>query len=459
MRNIIILFTIIAFPFILKAKETIVSGSVSGAEGQIIRMIAYDDFISRKLITLDSENINADGTFSFEFDIEETIMAYLDINYQRAEIFLEPGEAYRVEVKYDRDNHLASYFDRQGLVYDFIRPDDDNINLLIWKFNKIYNTFVMTDFEQVSRMKDKDRITEFKAEVEAAFPENHNEYLENYITYKIAGMEQYARIKGKAQLAADYFTGKPVLYNNVEYTFFFNEFFQKFLITSPDVITISDLIIAVNDNADLKPVDEALSGLSWLGDDGFRELVLLHGMKELYYNSTYKKPRVIEMIRSIKDHTSDAMHAKIAGNLLETMAALSPGTPAPDLKLTGIAGQKFSLKNIKGKPILLTFFRSGQDGTANAFTRLSDLFAVYKSGLEIISVSMDNDPKAYIPLANSGGYQWTFAHYGNDPQVFDLYNIKDLPMYVLIDVEGNIFLCPAPPPSEELEKQIMKVIH
>ena len=459
MKNFFLIILILGITFPLKAQQTIVSGTVSGGEGQVIRLIAHDDFISKKSVLLDSKMIPADGTFSLEFDLRETIMAYLDINYQRAEIFLEPGKTYHIEVKYDRDNHLASYFDRQGLNFDFINPEDDNLNLLIWKFNKIYNTFIMTDFEEVSKMKDKARIAAFKAEVQEALSGSDNTYLNDYIKYKIAGIEQFSRVKGKAQLAEEYFNGEPVLYKNVEYTFFFSEFFRKFLITNPDMITISDLIIAVNDHADYKPILDAMAGISWLSDPNFRELVLLHGLSELYYNGTYKKPRILSMIRDIQRRTADTVHARIAGNLLETLQLLSPGTPAPDLSLTGIAGQKFNLKSIKGKPILLTFFRSGQEGTANAFTRLADLYNLYNAGLEIISVSMDNDPKAYIPLANSGNYRWTFAHYGNNPEVYDHYNIKDLPLYVIIDVEGNIFLCPAPVPGEELEKQLKKVIH
>ena len=459
MRILLVLLLFLISTFLLKAEQTIVSGKVSGGDGQVIRLMVHDDFISKKNVTLDSYKIASDGSFKLTIEIGETIMAYLDINYQQAEIFLEPGKTYRLDVNYDRDNHLASYFDRQGLVFDFVKPEADNLNLLIWQFNKMYNAFIMTDFEQVSRFRDKGRINEFRQEADSAFKGIGNKYLSDYITYKIAGMEQFARIKGKAQLVNEYLANRPALYQNVEYTFFFQEVFQKFLITSPDMITVSDLIIAVNDHADIKPILDAMAAEPWLNDPGLRELALLHALKELYHHGTYKQPQVLSMIRQIEETTRDPMHARIAVNLISALTFLRTGTPAPDLQLTGIAGQKFRLRNIKGKPILLTFFRSAQEGTDNAFTRLSELYNLYKAGLEIISVSMDNDPKAYIPLANSGNYRWTFAHYGNDPQVYDLYNIKDLPMYILIDVEGNIFLCPAPPPGEELEKQVVKVVH
>ncbi|MEN8226327.1 MAG: thioredoxin-like domain-containing protein [Bacteroidota bacterium] len=446
-------------PIALFAQQTTLNGIVSGADGQIIRLIAYDDFVSKKIITLGQHEIGDDGSFALTFDIQETIMAFLDINYQRAEIFIEPGKTYSLEVGYDKDNHLESYFDRKNLFYDFTDADTNDLNLRIWKFNAMYNKFVMENFDHIYTLHDKSRVHTFREEVSDVFPLSDSGYFADYITYKLADVEQYARLKGKSALSKEYFNDQVILYDNVEYTYFFEQFFEKFLITSPDVITISDLIIAVNDNADHEAIMEALAGVSYLEDKDFRELVALHALKSLYYNGTYKKPQVLQMIRALGEQTRVAMHKRIATNLLESLASLSPGSPAPDLLLTSIAGQKFNLKNIKGKPILLTFFRSAQEGTSYTFDKIAELYNQYRSGLEVISVSMDIDPLSYLDIANSGNYYWTFAHYGNDPVVYDLYNIRDLPLYVLIDVEGNISQCPAPPPGDELERAIMKVIH
>jgi len=455
---LIFLLTIITSVSLL-AQKTTISGIVSGGEEQMVRLIAFDDFISKKIITLGKSDIAEDGSFTIEFELEKTISAFLDINYQRAEIFLEPGNSYSLDITYDPANQLESYFDRQGLLYEFQAADENELNRLIWRFNAMYNKFILENFEHIYRLRDKSRVFAFRVEVEEAFQDTTNVYFNDYVRYKMADVEQFAKLKGNYMLAEEYFTDNPILYDNVEYTFFFDEFFEKFLTTSPDVITISDLIIAVNDISDKQMILDALLEVSYLQDPGFRELVLIHGLRSLYFNGTFKKPQLLAMVKDINASTKDPIHKRITANLLETLTKLSPGSPAPDIQLTSIAGFEFQLRSIKGKPILLTFFRSGQKGTDNAFDRLADLYNRYKSGLEIISVSMDNDPDAYLPLANSGGYQWTFAHYGNNPVVYDLYNIRDLPLYVLIDVEGNISAYPAPSPEANLEKAVMKVIH
>lgn len=459
MKRILLLVITVCFQIIAFSQATKINGTVSGAEGQTVRVIAHDDFISKKINTLDKCAIAKDGSFELEFSIQETIVGYLDINYQRAEIFLEPDSSYSLEIIYDKENQLASYFDKKGLDYNMIEPAGVELNRRIWKFNEMYNKFVMINFDRIYKLRERTPIIDFRNEVRAAFPDTDSGYFADYVTYKLADIEQYARLKGRNTLAQDYFTGKPVLKENVEYIFFFEQFFEKYLITSPEVITISDLIIAVNDSADKQIIMGALASETYLKDVNFRELVLLHGLRSLYYDATFEKPQLLKMIQEIGESSSNPVHRKIAKNLGITLTALSAGTAAPDLQLTGIAGQKFNLRNIKGKPILLNFFRSGQKGTANAFDRLSELYNLYNAGLEIISVSMDHHASDYLQLANSGNYYWTFAHYGNDPMVYDKYNIRDLPLYILIDVEGNIFSYPAPSPGEELEKLILKVIH
>ena len=459
MKRIFILIFTLYFPLFAFTQTTKIYGTVSGAEGQSVRVIAFDDFISKKIITLDQSKIDEDGNFELNFAIKETIMAYLDINYQRAEIFLEPDSSYSLDILYDKENQLASYFDKQGLVFDFSETDTLELNHLIWRFNEMYNTFVMVNFDYIYKLHDRSRVLDFKNELRATFPETDSGYFADYVTYKLADIEQFARLKGRAVLAQDYFIGKAILIDNVEYTFFFEQFFDKYLITSPEIITISDLIIAVNDNADNQFILDAMAKEAYLKEENFRELVLLYSLRSLYFTGTYKKPQLLKMIREISINTRNIVHKRIALNLLETLTSLSPGSPAPDLQLTGIAGQKFNLKNIKGKPMLINFFRSGQKGTKNSFDALTELYNLYNSGLEVISISMDHNAMDYLELANSGNYYWTFAHYGNDPMVYDLYNIRDLPLYVLIDVEGNISSCPAPPPGDELEKLILKVIH
>ncbi len=99
MRKLLLFIWILIIPIFFFAQKTTLSGTAISAESQVIRVLAFDDFISEKIITLGESRISDDGSFLIEFELKDTICAYLDINYQRSDIFLEPGKSYSIEVE------------------------------------------------------------------------------------------------------------------------------------------------------------------------------------------------------------------------------------------------------------------------------------------------------------------------------------------------------------------------
>lgn len=457
-RTILFLF-VVAFPLIAFLQTASVSGVATGAEGQRIRILSPEDFISGKMLVLASSEIDEQGKFFLKCELAETRRAFIDINYQRAEIFLEPGMEYQLELSYTLEEQLKLYFDREPIPYEILLADDDELNQQLWTFNIMYNRFIKDNFNRIYIVRDKELVRNFKKRVDSIFQGSTNEYLSSYIRYKFADIEQFARIKSKDSIAKEYFVKNPVLYQQVEYTYLFNEFFQQFLLTSPRLITISDLIIAVNDYADVSLLDQALIKTGYLDDKQLRELVLIHSLVEIHASANFRKPQVIKMFKDVEANSNFPFHKKIVQNILSTFNKLATGTPAPNITMMSIGGFEFELKNLRSKPVLLMFFNSGQKITETYFDELAEIQNKFSAGLELISISMDNDPTAYLPLANSGKYSWTFAHYGNNPDVYDRYDIRDLPLFVLIDVEGNIARYPAPHPGAKLDGEILRVIH
>ena len=459
MPKAIIILLLFICPGAAMAQTTTVKGVLAGGHGQVIRLLASEDFISDKLITLAKTRVSEDGSFSMTFESRETLAVYLDVNGQRTEVFLEPGHTYHFRVTYRPAMRIASYYEQEGLETELVDAAPGNLNMRIWEFNARYNAFVMENFDRIYKLRDKQVVENFRDEISGTFADAEQPYLADYIRYKLADIEQYARIKGRERLAAEYFSGQPILYGQVEYAAFFNSFFEKYLLTSPDVINISDLIIAVNERQDTDMIMDALAGVSYLGDPQFRELVLLHGLKGISGHGAFKKEKILEMIRSLAERTSFGMNRKIAVNLIETLQKLQPGTAAPGMTVY-LAQDSIRLPGIqKGKLLLLVFFRSGLPGLAPELDMLTELHRVYRAGMEITGISLDEESDDHIALAEKGRYPFTMAHYGNNPDVYELYNIRHLPLYVLIDVEGNIAACPAPPPGEQLERLIMKFIH
>lgn len=70
---------------------------------------------------------------------------------------------------------------------------------------------------------------------------------------------------------------------------------------------------------------------------------------------------------------------------------------APDVAFTTITGKKIILKNLRGKPVIVTFWATDCPTCIKEIPQLIDLYTQYHSqGLEIIAVAMYYDPPNHV---------------------------------------------------------------
>jgi peroxiredoxin len=72
-------------------------------------------------------------------------------------------------------------------------------------------------------------------------------------------------------------------------------------------------------------------------------------------------------------------------------------TKVPDVTFTTITGKKIALKDLRGKPVIVTFWATDCPGCIKEIPHLIDLYTQYhKDGLEIIAVAMYYDPPNHV---------------------------------------------------------------
>jgi peroxiredoxin len=70
---------------------------------------------------------------------------------------------------------------------------------------------------------------------------------------------------------------------------------------------------------------------------------------------------------------------------------------APDVTFATITGQKIALKELRGKPVIVTFWATDCPGCIKEIPHLIDLYNQYhQQGLEIIAVAMYYDPPNHV---------------------------------------------------------------
>lgn len=72
-------------------------------------------------------------------------------------------------------------------------------------------------------------------------------------------------------------------------------------------------------------------------------------------------------------------------------------TSAPDVTFTTITGQKIALKDLRGKPVIVTFWATDCPACIEEIPDLIDLYTQYHaSGLEMVAVAMAYDPPSHV---------------------------------------------------------------
>ncbi|MGR9099519.1 MAG: peroxiredoxin family protein [Gammaproteobacteria bacterium] len=95
----------------------------------------------------------------------------------------------------------------------------------------------------------------------------------------------------------------------------------------------------------------------------------------------------------------------------------SGSAPAPETTFTTITGKKIVLEELRGKPVIVTFWATDCPGCIKEIPHLIDLYRQYHDkGLEIVATAMFYDPPSHV---------------------VSMTEAKQLPYDVALDVDGR----------------------
>lgn len=263
-------------------------------------------------------------------------------------------------------------------------------------------------------------------------------------------MEQFMKLKSRETLAREYLIGQQVLYNNVEYFYFFSQFFDKYLLAGNRYISYAQAEDMINENLPALQILDTLDQDPVLKDDYLKELVLLSSLKELSKTPGFKKPNILAVIGQIKDQSNYKSNREIASNLVQRINWLQPGTQAPEFILTGTDGEVHRLSDFKGKYTYLGFFISQSPSCQVEIDQQSRLYDDFRDKVNFISISADQDINTLKDYTRKKNISWTVLHYDDDYDLLYRYDVRTFPIYLLIDPSGKIYCNPAPMPTENI---------
>ena len=90
-KKIFLSSLLVVYGFLVFPVETRIEGQIPGGEKLEIRLLGYSDMLTYTEVILDRNLVDSNGNFSFAINLQETIIAFLDIEFYQSPIFLEPG--------------------------------------------------------------------------------------------------------------------------------------------------------------------------------------------------------------------------------------------------------------------------------------------------------------------------------------------------------------------------------
>ena len=113
-----------------------VSGVAKDYIAEPIKLIFYTDLFSQQPILVGESVVANDGSFSFEYDVQETRLIAIKIKDYRSNFYVAPNSNYSVQLgKFDPLSAPPLSKDKY-LPAKLIKEDDDKINNAIGLLNK-----------------------------------------------------------------------------------------------------------------------------------------------------------------------------------------------------------------------------------------------------------------------------------------------------------------------------------
>ncbi len=460
----ILIFSILFLIPILTAAQVIkITGTAPGAEGRRIEVITYSDLITDMEKTLAQAIVDSTASFTLSLNTNKILSVFLAIDFHRCELFLEPGRSYTLTIaplNYNEMQEVNPFVESQSLETTIQETKSDELNALIQAFNKEYNVFILENFNLLYQEKDKARLDTFRIRMARKFQEAKKGYFIDYIKYKLGSLEQVANVMGKSPMVKKYFSDFPILYDNVEYMDFFNEFFSKYITTTSRPLKFLNYSGMLNGPNSYPALMKALEADTLLRKPQLRELVLLRNLMEMYDDPMYKQESIQNTLAAIARDSKFAGNKVIAGNLIKYLTRLRHGSAAPGFTLQDRNRKIVSLSDLKGKPVLLGFWTTYCHSCLSEMELLKPLYDKYHDRMVFVSISADREFLKMLFFLNlKKDFTWTFLHLGNEFGLLKDYDVRSYPLFVLIDSQGRIVQYPADLPDSGLESSLEKLLN
>ncbi len=445
------------------AENVIIKGTAKGAEGKIIILKSYTDNLTFNEQFLGKATIDSSGNFEIRCNVYTTTLAIIHIEYYTGELYLEQNHNLNIEIKNlvfnDKFDKINYNLNPLTCYVKVITNDKNDLNKLVQKLNINYNLFIRDNIKLMKTKNILPKVDTFLMAINDTFALVNNPFFSDYFNYRIASLKLLTSYSNNDRLMLDYFYQKPILYDNIEYLSFLSDYFENYFEDLTRPVNLVDLSVPVNKDRSFAETLDMMGKDTLLKNEKLREIVLLKTLGVLYASQSFNKKAVLAVLKQFSNTSKFEVHQQIAHNMILQYTRYDKGVQAPDFALKNSIDTIVKLSNFKGKYVFLNFYASWCVDCIDELELMKKLNEKYHNQIVFISISVDRSPMKMYYFVQDHKYDWTFLHFNNDYELLENFGVFAYPSFALIGPDGKFVQCPAPKPSDNIERVFDEIIY
>lgn len=426
-----------------------IDGFAAEHVGKTVRIIRFDEYITKRTIEVANSIVKEDSTFTLVYEDQGTFEAIIEIGDVFGYMYLQDSAEYKIGVPLLEPGQIGHRANIQ-LAFTELPPEND-INFLILDLDYRIDGFIGNTYDIIASDEWSKRMMNFKKHLADLYKDEKDPYFLTYLSYSIAHLELIGHPKIASNVKQEliyetYLKDAPVFERNNAYMMLINDFYKN-VFGSIEAFHERSLMKAFV-TEEIDSIRAILYQHAYYSNPVITELVMIKGMGEVYMNGKYPRTNVLNMLKTLADSAKTKNARITAANMIKKLTKLMRGYPAPNFSLKDSKGNTRTLTDFKGKYIYLTFFEDWSVDAVNELKILSTMQDKYVDYIEFVSICMGPKEETLDNfLKEHKDFQWTFLNGFGDADLKEYYEVLSVPLYYMIDDEGNIFQAPAKPPS------------
>lgn len=440
-----------------------ISGHAPGYAGHDIVFHYHKDnitFTEEVFVT-----ISVDSTESFSATAaakDNPLYVFSNSGVHYLYMYVESGKHYQVvlpeKTPRTRWESLNPYFEGTPTHIAVLNHDDDELNNLISEFDGYYETLFGEPFLALTAQRDQQILDSVSLENERLFSGTGNDWFDDYRRYRMAFFRMMARVEASRGISDNYFRDAPVLYDNIAYMELFNQVYNNYFLFLARTARGKSIHDDINKFASYSRLMNTLQNDDVLGGDRLLEMVMLKGLHDSFYGSDFSRSALLRILDSLAVSTNYPEHAHIARNIREKTTRLMTGFRPPEINMKNREGVFVNLSDYHGEYVYLNFCTAASYSCLSEYDLLQRLDERFGEHFRIVTIFIAEEFEAMTGFLEKNDYNWDFLFYGDQPSVLKDYDIRMFPTCYFIGRDGKLLMSPAPLPSEDFERFLVRTL-